>query len=74
MKSERGITLFALVITIIIMLILAGVAIYSGLIEDGGLINKVKDETQRQQNMVQEEKDKMNSVLRNQEEDWGIAI
>lgn len=74
MKSERGITLFSLVVTIVIMLILASVAIYSGLIEDGGLINQVKDETQRQQDMVQEEKDKMNSVLKNQEKDWGIAI
>ena len=72
MSNERGITLFSVVITIIVMVILPGVAIYSGTIEDGGLINQVKDETSKQQEMVQDEKDKMNAVLKNQEEDWGI--
>ena len=43
MKNERGITLFSLVITIVIMLILAGVAIYGSLYENGGIINQVKD-------------------------------
>ena len=61
MKSERGITLFSLVITIIVMVILAGVAVYIGVIEDDeGLINRVKEETTKEQEMVQEEKDKMN--------------
>lgn len=74
MKSERGITLFSLVITIIVMVILAGVAVYTGVIEDDeGLINRVKEETTKEQEMVQEEKDKMNEVLKNQEKDWGIT-
>ena len=74
MKSERGITLFSLVITIIVMVILAGVAVYIGVIEDDeGLINRVKEETTKEQEMVQEEKDKMNEVLKNQEKDWGIT-
>ena len=72
MKSERGITLFLLVLTIIVMIILSGVAIYTGFIEDDGLINRVKEETVKQQDMVQEEKDKMNKVLKEQEQDWGI--
>lgn len=45
-KSQKGITLVALVITIIVMLILAGVSI-SLLLEDDGVINKaltVKEE------------------------------
>ena len=45
-KSQKGITLVALVITIIVMLILAGVSI-SLLLEEDGVINKalsVKDE------------------------------
>ena len=45
-KSKKGITLVALVITIIVMLILAGVSI-SLLLEDDGVINKaltVKEE------------------------------
>ena len=73
MKNERGITLLALAITIIVMLILAGVAIYGSLYENGGTINIVIDETVKQQNMVQKEKDKMNTVLQDVEEEWGIG-
>ena len=73
MKNERGITLFSLVVTIIVMLILAGVVIYGSLYENGGIINEVKDETIKQQEMVQDEKDKMNTVLQDVEEEWGIG-
>lgn len=73
MENERGITLLSLVITIIVMLILAGVAIRESLHENGGVINEVKDETLKQQNMVQKEKNKMNTVLQDVEEEWGIS-
>lgn len=73
MKNERGITLLSLVVTIIVMLILAGVAINGSLHENGGVINEVKDETLKQQNMVQKEKNKMNTVLQDVEEEWGIG-
>lgn len=73
MKNERGITLLSLVITLVVMLILAGVAIYGSLLENGGIINEVKDETIKQQEMVQDEKDKMNTVLQDVEEEWGIG-
>ena len=73
MKNERGITLFSLVVTIIVMLILAGVVIYGSLYENGGIINEVKGETIKQQEMVQDEKDKMNTVLQDVEEEWGIS-
>ena len=73
MKNERGITLFSLVVTIIVMLILAGVVIYGSLYENGGIINEVKDETIKQQEMVQDEKDKMNTVLQDVEEEWEIG-
>ncbi len=73
MKNERGITLLSLVLTIIVMLILVGVAVYGGLYENGGIINQVKEETQRQQNLVNGEKEKMNTVLQDIEEDWGIG-
>lgn len=42
MKGQKGITLVALVITVIVMLILAGVAI-SVLTSDGGLFNKTRN-------------------------------
>lgn len=40
-KKERGITLVALVVTIVVLLILAGVAI-SLVLGDNGIINKAK--------------------------------
>lgn len=73
MRNERGITLLSLVVTLVVMLILAGVAINGSLLENGGIINGVKDETLKQQNMVQKEKNKMNTVLQDVEEDWGIG-
>ena len=54
MKNERGITLLALVVTLIVMLILAGVAIYGSLYENGGVINQFKDETSKQQDMIRD--------------------
>ncbi len=44
-KKENGITLVALVVTIIILLILAGVTLSIAL-QDGGLINMSKDAVQ----------------------------
>ena len=73
MRNERGITLLSLVVTLVVMLILAGVAINGSLHENDGIINGVKDETLKQQNMVQKEKNKMNTVLQDVEEDWGIG-
>lgn len=55
------------------MIILAGVAIYGSLYNNGGFINQVKDETKKQQDMVQSEKDKMNTVLQDAEDEWGIG-
>ena len=72
MKNERGITLMVLVLTIIVMLVLAGTTIYLALNNDQGVINEVKKETQTQANMVKQEKNKMNTVLRDLETDWGI--
>ncbi len=53
MKSEKGITLIALVITIIVMLILVGVTITMAL--NGNLFNYAKDAKTRTQNALVEE-------------------
>ena len=37
------------------------------------MVNQVKEETNKQQEMVKQEQEKMNSVLKNQEVDWGIG-
>ena len=41
-KNERGITLIALIITIVVLLILAGVSI-NALFSDNGIIERAKD-------------------------------
>lgn len=53
MKSQKGITLIALVITIIVMLILVGVTITMAL--NGNLFNYAKDATKRTNEAVQGE-------------------
>lgn len=73
MKNERGITLIVLSVTIIVMFILIGTVVYVGIGSDGGVINEVRNETRMQQEMVEEEQQKMNTVLKNQEEEWGIG-
>ena len=54
-KQENGITLIALVITIIVMLILTGVTI-SLLLDDDGIINKAKQAVAKQEQAKIEEK------------------
>ncbi len=44
MKNQKGVTLIALVITIIILIILAGVSITSLTGNEKGIINKTKEE------------------------------
>ena len=54
-KRERGITLIALVVTIIILLVLAGVSI-NALTSDGGLLSKSKDSVEKyKQEQIKEE-------------------
>lgn len=54
-KKERGITLVALVVTIVVLLILAGVSI-SLVLSDKGIVNKAKDARDNFQAAAQEEK------------------
>ena len=53
MKSNKGITLVALVITIIILLILAGVSIAT--LSDSGLFQKAKDAESKSENAAAKE-------------------
>lgn len=61
MKSQKGITLIALVITIIVMLILVGVTITMAL--NGNLFNYAKDATTRTNEAVQGEKELSNGTV-----------
>ena len=68
-KKEKGITLVALVVTIVVLLILAGVSI-SLVLSNNGIINKAKEsKTQYQnaanyeQNILGQGTDLINSLL-----------
>lgn len=58
MKSEKGITLVALVITIIILLILAGIAI--GSLTESGLFDKTREAENKYGNAANEENNTFN--------------
>ena len=55
-KQEKGITLIALVITIVVLLILAGVSI-NAIFSENGIINKAKGARTEYQNAANYEKD-----------------
>ena len=69
MKKERGITLIALVITIIILIILAGVSI-NILFDEEGLINKAKKAAEDME-VAQREEEKQLEYIAKQE--YGIG-
>lgn len=60
MKGQKGITLVALVITVVVMLILAGVAI-AAVVDGDGLFNKTRDAAQTYTNSANDE----NAMLEN---------
>lgn len=60
MKEQKGITLVALVITIIILLILAGISIAT-LSGDNGLFKRAKEAKNAQENAQEQENKALNS-------------
>lgn len=72
MNKEKAVTMIALVATIAVMLILAGVSLNLAL-SNNGTVNDVKGELNLQKNMLQNHSEIMNSVISSQEEEWGIS-
>ncbi len=62
-KNERGITLIALIITVIILLILAGITINS-VVGDNGIINKAKDAASKTNQAVINEEESIQEIER----------
>ena len=62
MRNTRGITLIALVITVIVMLILAGVAI-SVLTDDGGLFEKTRGAAEAYENSAEKEAKQIDDLM-----------
>jgi len=60
-KNSRGITLIALVVTIIVLLILAGTT-YTLVIGNDGIFNKAKNATEKYENSARNEQKDMNSM------------
>ena len=60
LKSKKGITLIALVITIIVLLILAGVSI-NAVIGENGIASKAK--LAKQETVIAEDKEKINLAI-----------
>lgn len=72
MNKEKAITMIALVVTIAVMLILAGVSLNLAL-SNNGTVDDVKEKLNLQKDMLQNHSEIMNSVISSQEEEWGIS-
>lgn len=70
-KKNNGITMVALVVTIIVLLILTGVTVHQ-LSSDEGVVDKSINETEYHQEAIQNEQSKMNEVMEKQMQDWGF--
>mgnify|MGYP005784491043 CR=1 FL=1 len=77
MKGKRGITLIALAVTIVVILILAGVTIDVTLGENG-ILNKSKETANRMNNLVKEDESELNELLnelnKTMESNWNSNI
>lgn len=63
LKGQKGITLVALVVTIIVLIILAGVSIALVLDENNGIISKAKDTANIQAQASANEQHLLNQVV-----------
>ena len=61
-KEKRGITLIALAVTIVVILILAGVTI-DAVFSDDGIINKAKEAANAMNNAVVNDQAELNDLL-----------
>lgn len=71
-QKEKGVTIIALAVSIIVLIILAGVSIKFGTGAENGVIQEVSNQIETQNKLVKNETSQINSVLLNQEKDWGI--
>ena len=72
MGNERGVTMIALSITIIVLSIIAGVSINLGLASNSSVVREVENETEMQREMIDEEQSKMENAIQKYEDEWGL--
>ena len=63
MRKESGVTLIALVITIIVLIILAGVSITSLTDEDKGVVTKAKEAAVKTEEAAEQEDEDRREIL-----------
>ncbi len=72
MRKQKGITLIALVITIIVLLILAAVSITALTDEDKGVVTKAKQAAQKTEDAAKDEDEDIQEIIDYADsEDWG---
>ena len=75
MKKQKGITLIALVITIVVLLILAAVSITALTDEDKGVVTKAKQAATKSEEAVEEENQEIKNILEyGESENWGEEL
>ena len=69
-KYNEGVTMISLIISVIILIIITGVVLNE--LDDQGVVKQTKTETLWQQDMINEEQNKMDQVRNEQLRDWGF--
>ena len=72
MKNERGVTLIAVAITIIILSFITGITIKYGITSKNSVMKEVIDGKKQQDEMIMEQEDRTNSLMNKFEDEWGI--
>ncbi len=73
MKDERGVTMIALGVTILVLSIITAVSISQLVLGNSVFVKQMVNETDYQEEMIREEEDKINNVIDEYEEEWGLS-
>ena len=73
MKDERGVTMIALGVTILVLSIITAVSISQLVLSNSVFVKQMVNETDYQEEMIREEEDKINNVIDEYEEEWGLS-
>lgn len=69
-KDEIGITMIALVVTIVVLLIITAVALQG--LDNDGVVTEAYNKTEYQKEVIKQEQNKMDKVRNEQLKDWGF--
>ncbi len=72
MRSEKGITLMILIITIAVMIIISAVTVKASFNSKNGVYSETKNQIEYQNNATNYLNSSIDSTLQNQEKEWGL--